>query len=215
MAPPIPGLRPPAATRRDRTAGDVGFGLLAVILLAALTIGVPFALTLFLGLPIPHTRPSVSLLTGEISVMTILRFLSVMVWLAWLQLVWCVIVEIRAAVRNAGVPARVPLSGGTQSIAHRLVTAALLLFSAAAALSPAVSNVMASQPAYGVSAHARFAGQAGAREDLLGGIDFRRHLRARRPGSAACSSGCSGGPRRGRRAARTFGSTWSPRWARC
>jgi len=161
MAPPIPGLRPPAATRRDRTAGDVGFGLLAVILLAALTIGVPFALTLFLGLPIPHTRPSVSLLTGEISVMTILRFLSVMVWLAWLQLVWCVIVEIRAAVRNAGVPARVPLSGGTQSIAHRLVTAALLLFSAAAALSPAVSNVMASQPAYGVSAHARFAGQAG------------------------------------------------------
>ena len=161
MAPPIPGLRPPVARRQGRTAGDVVFGLLAVISLAALTIGVPFALTVFLGLPVPRTKPSVSLLTGEISVMTILRFLSIVVWLAWLQLVWCVIVEIRAAVRNAGVPARVPLSGGTQSMAHRLVTAALLLFSAAAALSPAVSNVMASQPAYSVSAQARFPSQAG------------------------------------------------------
>jgi hypothetical protein len=161
MAPPIPGLRPPVARRQRRTAGDVAFGLLAVISLAALTIGVPFALTLFLGLPLPHSRPSVSLLTGAISVMTILRLLSIVVWLAWLQLIWCVIVEIRAAVRNAGVPARVPLSGGTQSMAHRLVTAALLLFSAAAALSPAVSNVMASQPAYSVSAQAQFPSQAG------------------------------------------------------
>ena len=82
-------------------------------------------------------------------------------WLAWLQLVWCVIVEIRAAVSNAGVPARVPLSGGTQSMAHRLVTAALLLFSATAALSPAVSNVMAPRPAYSVSAQAQFPSQAG------------------------------------------------------
>jgi hypothetical protein len=136
------------------------FGVLAVILLAALTIGVPFALTVFLGLPVPHTRPSVSLLTGQISVMTILRFLSVIVWLAWLQLVWCVIVEVRAAVRNAGVPARVPLSGGTQSVAHRLVTAALLLFSAAAALSPAVANVTAARPAYSVAAHSQFPSQA-------------------------------------------------------
>ncbi len=160
MAPPIPGLRPPVATRPGRTAGDVGSGLLAVTLLAALTIGVPFALTLFLGLPVPHALPSVSLLTGAISVMTILRLLSVVVWLAWLQLVWCVIVEILAAVRNAGVPARVPLSGATQSMAHRLVTAALLLFSAAAALSPAASNVIASHPAYSVSAQAQFPSQA-------------------------------------------------------
>ena len=50
------------------------------------------------------------------------------VWLAWLQLVWCVIAEVRAAVRNAGMPARVPLAGGTQPLVHRLVTAALLLF---------------------------------------------------------------------------------------
>lgn len=159
MAPPIPGLRPPVVRRQGRTPADIAAGVLAVILLAALTIGVPFALTLVLGLPIPHSKPSVSLLTGEISVMTILRFLSIIVWLAWLQLVWCVVVEIRAAVRNVGVPARVPLSGGTQSMAHRLVTAALLLFSATAALAPAVSNVMAAQPAYSVSAQAQFPSQ--------------------------------------------------------
>ena len=49
-------------------------------------------------------------------------------------------VEIRAAVRNAGVPSRVPLAGGTQALVHRLVTAALLLFAASAALSPAVAH---------------------------------------------------------------------------
>ena len=67
----------------------------------------------------------------------ILKALSVLVWLAWIQLVCCVVAEVRAAVRNAGMPARVPLAGGTQALVHRLVTAALLLFAATAALSPA------------------------------------------------------------------------------
>ena len=98
--------------------------------------------------------------TGQLNAATILKVLSVIVWLAWLQLVWCVIVEVRAAVRNVGVPARVPLSGGTQSVAHRLVTAALLLFSAAAALSPALSQAAPAAPAYSVSAQAHFPGQA-------------------------------------------------------
>jgi hypothetical protein len=162
MAPPIPGLRPPAnASRQRRTTGDVGLGIAAIVALIALTVGVPFALTTFLGLPIPHSRPSVSLLTGEISLQTILRFLSIIVWLAWAQLVWCVIVEIRGAVRNVGVPTRVPFSGGTQTLANRLVTAALLLFSAAAALSPALttSSAAAPQPAYSVSAQAQFPSQ--------------------------------------------------------
>ena len=154
MAPPIPGLRPPVR-RRGRTPADIAIGLLAVVLLAALTIGVPAALVMIIGLPIPKSMPSMSVLTGQLDVLTILKILSVVVWLAWLQLVWCVIVEIRAAVRNVGVPSRVPLSGGTQSVAHRLVTAALLLFSAAAALSPAVSQLAAApQPAHSISAQA-------------------------------------------------------------
>ena len=159
MAPPIPGLRAPVG-RRGRTPADVATGLLAVVLLAALTIGVPAALVTLIGPPLPKSMPSMSLLTGQLDVPTILKILSVIVWLAWLQLVWCVIVEVLAAVRNVGVPARVPLSGGTQSVAHRLVTAALLLFSAAAALSPALSPAAPPRPAFSVSAQAQFPGQA-------------------------------------------------------
>jgi hypothetical protein len=148
--------------RQGRTPADIAIGALAVVLLAALTIGVPAALVAVIGLPIPKSAPSMSLLTGQLDVLTILKILSVVVWLAWLQLVWCVIVEIQAAVRNVGVPTRVPLSGGTQSVAHRLVTAALLLFSAAAALSPAMSQVAApAHPAYSMSAQAQLPGQAG------------------------------------------------------
>jgi hypothetical protein len=149
-------------------------GLLAVVLLAALTIGVPVALVGLIGPPIPKTMPSMSVLTGQLDVLTILKILSVIVWLAWLQLVWCVIVEIRAAVRNVGVPARVPLSGGTQSVAHRLVTAALLLFSAAAALSPAISHAAPPRPAFSVSAQAQFPGQA-QMPGLAGGVTAAAH----------------------------------------
>ena len=139
MAPPIPGLRRPVQVP-TRTAGDVVVGVLAIAALAALTIGVPIALITVIGLPLPHATPGLSVLTHQIDMPSILRVLSVVIWLAWLQLVWCVIVEIQAAVRNVGVPRQVPLAGATQSAAHRLVTAALLLFTAGAALSPAFAH---------------------------------------------------------------------------
>lgn len=139
MAPPIPGLRRPVAVKR-RTVGDAFAGILAILALTVLTVGVPVALITVLGLPIPHARPTLGLLTHQLSILKIIQILSIIVWLAWLQLVFCVFAEIRAAIRNVGVPARIPLSGGTQAIAHRLVTAALLLISASAALSPAFAR---------------------------------------------------------------------------
>jgi hypothetical protein len=151
MAPPIPGLRPPARISR-RTPGDVAAGVAAVVALTALTIGVPIALILVVGLPLPHTMPSASVLTSQLDVIAILRILSVVIWLAWAQLVWCVLVEIKAAISNVGVPSRVPLAGATQSAAHRLVTAALLLFTAAAALAPAVASPGPPRPAPSISA---------------------------------------------------------------
>jgi hypothetical protein len=151
MAPPIPGLRPPVKVR-GRTPGDVLAGLAAVVLLLALTIGVPIALVTVVGLPLPHTMPKASALTSQLDITAILRILSVIVWLAWVQLVWCVLVEIKAAVSNVGVPARVPLAGATQSLAHRLVTAALLLFTAAAALAPAVTHSGPPRPVTSISA---------------------------------------------------------------
>lgn len=139
MAPPIPGLRRPVRVP-TRTAGDVLIGILAIIALTVLTVGVPIALVTVIGLPWPHAAPGLSALTHQLDIPSILRVLSIVIWLAWLQLVWCVIVEIRAAARNVGLPSQVPLAGATQSAAHRLVTAALLLFTAGAALSPAFAH---------------------------------------------------------------------------
>jgi hypothetical protein len=130
MAPPIPGLRAPVKIRH-RTPGDVLAGIAAVVLLLALTIGVPIALVTVVGLPLPHTMPKLSALTSQLDITAILRILSVIIWLAWVQLVWCVLVEIKAAVSHAEARPRVPLAGATQSAAHRLVTAALLLFTTA------------------------------------------------------------------------------------
>jgi len=126
--------------RRRRPAGDVLAGVGAVLILLALLIGVPAALLATAGPPVPPTMPGMSLLTHRLDVLATLKILSVVVWLAWLLLVVCLITEVRAAVRNAGMPPRVPLAGGIQPAVHRLVTAALLLSGAATALSPAFTH---------------------------------------------------------------------------
>src|SRR5581483_10692056 len=95
------------------------------------------ALIAAFGLPVPHEMPTLQLLTHQLSLPAVIRVCSIVVWLAWLQLVWCVVAEVVAAVRNTGMPARVPLAGATQALVHRLVTAALLL-STAGALTPAL-----------------------------------------------------------------------------
>src|ERR1700735_3507459 len=161
MAPTIPGLRRPPV-QRGRSAGDVLAGILAVVALLTLTAGVPLALLRIFGSPVPHVLPSASGLTRQLDSQAVLKVLAVIVWLAWLQLVVCIIAEVRAAVRNTGMPARVPLAGGTQAVAHRLVTAAVLLFPAAAALSPAFAHQAPARAPHSISAEASHpAGQAG------------------------------------------------------
>jgi hypothetical protein len=152
MAPPIPGLRRPVQVRH-RTAGDVVAGLGAIVLLTALTIGVPVALVAVVGLPVPHTMPKLNALTSQLDTTAILRILSVIIWLAWIQLVWCVLAEVKAAASHT-TTRKVPLAGATQSAAHRLVTAALLLFTATAALTPAVISHGPPRPAHSISAPA-------------------------------------------------------------
>jgi hypothetical protein len=154
MAPPIPGLRPAAQYRR-RTAGDFFISLIAILTLLALTFGVPIALVQTLGLPLPHSVPrlsSLSVFTHQVDVPTILHILEVFVWLAWIQLVWCVLVEIAASVSHRNTAARVPLAGVTQSLAHRLVLAAMLFFTAAASLTPAFTSSGPAQPVHSISA---------------------------------------------------------------
>src|ERR1700745_2074916 len=127
MAPPIPGPRTPVQVRR-RSPGDVLAGVGAIVLLVALTIGVPIALITVVGLPLPHTVPKLSALTSQLDITAILRILSVIVWLACIQLLWCWLVEIKAAASgmhgHAAASPKVPLAGATQSLAHRLGAAA-------------------------------------------------------------------------------------------
>ena len=75
-----------------------------MLILLVLLIGVPAALLAVLGSPVPHTMPALSLLTHRLDILAILKIFSVVVWLAWLQLVVCLIAEVRAAVRNTGMP---------------------------------------------------------------------------------------------------------------
>jgi hypothetical protein len=125
---------------RRRSPGDVLLGVIALVALAALVAGVPYALYSIFGLPIPKQVPGLGTFTQRIGPSALIQILVFLVWLAWIQLVICVIVEVFAGVRGIGVPARVPLAGGTQSMVHRLVVTALLLFTAATAVMPAFSG---------------------------------------------------------------------------
>src|SRR4051794_16889874 len=113
--------RTPVRIDRRRSAGDVIAGALALVAIVALLLGVPFALLTFFGSPIPHTMPSTQTLTQRLDTAALLRILVIVVWLAWIQLAACVVVEAYAGIRGVGVPARVPLAGGPQAVAHRLV----------------------------------------------------------------------------------------------
>jgi hypothetical protein len=109
----------------------------ALAALAALVAGVPYALYSRFGSPIPGHLPDLDAFTQRIGPSSVIAILVFLVWLAWLQLVVCVVVEVYAGVRGVGVPVRVPLAGGTQSVVHRLVVAALLLFTATTLIMPA------------------------------------------------------------------------------
>ncbi|WP_260615412.1 bacterial transcriptional activator domain-containing protein [Microbispora sp. KK1-11] len=122
--------------RTRRTAGDVLAGLGALVALVGLVGGVPYALLRLAGPPISGDLLNADLFTSQVGPETIIAILILLVWLAWLQLFLCVVVEVYAALRRVGMPARVPLSGGTQALANRLVSAVLLLFTATAVAMP-------------------------------------------------------------------------------
>ncbi|MEV0196923.1 hypothetical protein [Nonomuraea sp. NPDC050691] len=111
-------------------------GLGALLVLVGLVGGVPYALLRFAGPPIAPELLDLDLLTSSVGPSTIVAVLILFVWIAWLQLVACVMVEVYAGVRRVGMPARVPFSGATQALANRLVSAVLLLFTAGAVAVP-------------------------------------------------------------------------------
>ncbi|TDE60013.1 hypothetical protein E1295_01615 [Nonomuraea mesophila] len=111
-------------------------GLGALVVLVALVGGVPYALLTLVGPPIAPELLDLEVLTSRVGPSTIVAVLVLLVWLAWFQLFLCVLVEVYAGVRRVGMPARVPLSGGMQVVANKLVSAVLLLFTAGAMVAP-------------------------------------------------------------------------------
>ena len=112
-------------------------GIAALVLLAALVAGIPFALWHYIGWPLPHHVPS----TGQIGHVldshgiagrTLVDVLAVVVWVTWAVLVASVAAEIPAAL--AGRRARrLPVAGVFQPLTGRLVAAVVV---AALALAP-------------------------------------------------------------------------------
>lgn len=140
--------RPPAPEARDR---EVRLGVLAVVGLAVVLVGVPVALAFAVGNPLPTSAPSRAWLDAQLSSALVIDVLAVVMWVAWAQFAACVLTEWRAARRGAGLPGAVPLGGGSQLLARRLVAATLLL-AGAATLAPAPDSGQAPpRPATSIS----------------------------------------------------------------
>lgn len=107
-------------------------GLTALVGAIAIVVGVPIGLLAAFGTPWPDERPSLEWLTQSASPETVMAVLAAIVWLAWAHFVFCLIVEAVAEVRHRGLARPVPGgSFGTQALARRLISAILLLGTAA------------------------------------------------------------------------------------
>ena len=110
-----------------RAKPPVWRSLLSGTVLLLLVFGVPVLLFTTVGLPpLPHDL-DVSVLTRAVSLEALLALLMWVVWLAWLQFAVCTVVETVSALRGQGMPVHVPLSGGVQGLARRLVITTLLV----------------------------------------------------------------------------------------
>src|SRR5919198_3626174 len=145
-----PGASAPAGDVRGvRRLGDAVRGLAAAVLMLGIVLGVPVALILVVGNPVSGLRGQGRDLLSphtQVGVRLVLYVVVCVVWLAWAQLVTCLLAELAAGVRGSGLPWRVPFAAAAQQdLARRLVTAVLQLATAgrglqsAAAPSPAAA----------------------------------------------------------------------------
>nr|MDT0664918.1 hypothetical protein [Micromonospora sp. DSM 115978] len=92
---------PPGGRARERLRA-VG----AVLALLTIVGGVPAALILLVGSPIPVGLSSRGALTNELDSAAVIAILSGVVWLAWAHFVVCVVAEARSELRGNGLKPR-------------------------------------------------------------------------------------------------------------
>src|SRR3954452_12742045 len=108
-------------TRQMRVIKALG----AVIVMAAVVAGPPWALVRFIGNPWPQEGVSLS---APLTDAAIIGLLAAVVWVLWAQLVICIVVEAIAALTEDRIQLRVPFTLAVQQhFARRLVTALVLV----------------------------------------------------------------------------------------
>ncbi|MEU8221683.1 hypothetical protein [Kribbella sp. NPDC048915] len=122
-------------------------GFVALLAILAIVGGVPYVLLRFFGTPWPDSMPSADMLLSELSVETVLGIIAFVIWLAWLHFVICLIAEAVAEIRGHGLSPRVPLGGGSQALARRLIGTVVLIAAGAGVSLPVASAATASGPA--------------------------------------------------------------------
>jgi hypothetical protein len=109
--------------------------------LTLLLLGVPTALGVSIGWPLPRSLPTVgdvqAVLSGPLAWSLVVDLLAVVAWAAWAHFTVCVVAEFAVAVRARRTgrdrePPHVPLGGVSQQVARRLVQAALVTATIAA-----------------------------------------------------------------------------------
>lgn len=139
-------------SRGAATEHRVAKGVAAVLGALLLLVGVPVALVLLVGNPLPTTAPSRDWLTAEVTGDLVIKVLAVLVWVVWVHFLVCFLTEWRA-VRAGRMPDRVLLGGGSQVLARQLV-AGVLLLAGGATLAAGISHAYADPgPVRATTAH--------------------------------------------------------------
>lgn len=134
-----------------RFATRLARGVVALVLLAALVVGVPWALVHFVGAPWPAKVPTfaaarLSVRQTGVSTGTLIKLVSVVVWVAWLRLAAAVVVELIAGLSNRPVR-QTRLLGSSQRLASGLVAALLMMFAGMQSATAAARQAVSSPPA--------------------------------------------------------------------
>ncbi len=125
--------------------------LLASLTLLALVGGIPLVLSLTVGNPLAGAK---DLMAGDVTDQVVLDILAVIVYLAWLQFVFAVLVEMFSSRRRRSMRLRrIPgVFSGQQHLARALVTATLMLGPAVVGVLGPVMSASAAPVAAAVSA---------------------------------------------------------------
>ncbi|TDD59887.1 hypothetical protein E1263_13220 [Kribbella antibiotica] len=119
-------------------------GFVALLAILAIVGGVPYVLLRFFGTPWPDQVPNWNVLMSELDIKAILGIIAFFIWVAWAHFVVCLIAEAIAEIRGHGLSPRIPLGGGSQGLARRLISAVVLIAGAAGVGMPVASAVTTS-----------------------------------------------------------------------